>query len=358
MIKILIINPFGIGDVIFSTPLIASLKRSFPAIRIGYICNERASQILSASPSVDKIFVYEKDDYRDIWKRSKKEWIKKLSGFLDDIRKEKFDVSIDLSLSYQYSMFCMFIGIPRRIGFNYRGRGRFLTSKVDVKDFDDKHIIEYYLDMLKPLDLKTCGIATPNISVSASDMEWADKILSRGGITESDSAVGIICGGGASWGVDAGRKRWDKNKFASLTDKLIDSYGVKAVFLGDKNDAALVKDVRSVMKNAALDLSGETTVGQMAAVMKRCRVIITNDGGPLHMGVGLDVNTVSIFGPVDEKTYGPYPESGKHIVISRKDIKCRPCYKKFKYNKCDDRICLDSISVDDVYAAAERLLKR
>lgn len=357
MRRILIVNPLGIGDVIFSTPLITVLKNFYPESYIGYICNKRVTGLVSANPDIDKVFVYEKDEYRDAWKRSKLGCLKRVWGFLGTIKKEKFDISIDFTLGYQYSMLLMLSGIKKRIGFNYRSRGRFLTSKVDLANFDDKHVVEYYLDMLKPLGIEVeKGIVT-KVCVLGRDSEWADKELGLRGIAGKDVLVGIVCGGGASWGADARYKRWDKNKFATLADKLIDAHGVKVIFLGDDKESTLVKDVRSAMKSPSVDLSGETTVGQMAAIMKKCRAVITNDGGPLHMAVGLGVNTVSIFGPVDEKTYGPYPKSDKHFVISRSDVVCRPCYKSFRYNKCEDRVCLNSITVAEVCRAAEKVLK-
>lgn len=357
-IKLLIINPFGIGDVIFSTPLITAIKKKFPESCIGYVCNKRVSELIATNPSIDKIFVYEKDDYRDTWKRSKKEYIRKIWESLGSIKKEKFDISIDLSLGYQYSMLLMLIGIKKRIGFNYRDRGKFLTSRVGITSFDDKHVIEHYLDMLKPLNIASSKETSPKIYVSAQDSQWADKILSGCGVTNNDQLIGIICGCGASWGVDADCRRWDRRKFATLADKLIENYNARIIFLGDKKESTLASGARQVMKGPSIDLSGVTTVGQMAAIINKCRVVITNDGGPLHVAVALGVNTVSIFGPVDENVYGPYPKSDKHIVVSKKDVKCRPCYKKFKYNKCDNRICLDLITVDEVYAAVDGILKR
>jgi ADP-heptose:LPS heptosyltransferase len=76
------------------------------------------------------------------------------------------------------------------------------------------------------------------------------------------------------------------------------------------------------------------------------------------MAVGMGVNTVSIFGPVDENIYGPYPYGPNHAVISKKDLKCRPCYKKFKHNVCKERPCLKGIGPEEVLAAAECLLAK
>ena len=74
------------------------------------------------------------------------------------------------------------------------------------------------------------------------------------------------------------------------------------------------------------------------------------------MAVGLGLKTVSIFGPVDEKIYGPYPINKDHVVVSKSDVSCRPCYKKFKYKICENRTCLTSIKPEEVLEAADKLL--
>ena len=76
------------------------------------------------------------------------------------------------------------------------------------------------------------------------------------------------------------------------------------------------------------------------------------------MAASLGIKTVSLFGPVNEATYGPYPIGANHIIIAKKDMSCRPCYKKFKYNTCDKKLCLETITVDEVFQAAEEALKK
>src|SRR3990167_243014 len=88
--KVLIINIFGIGDVLFTTPLIASLKAHDPSSYIGYICNMRTAPMLAGNKAINKIFVYEKDDFRDIFRRSKIEFVKKVCQSIKDIKDEQF----------------------------------------------------------------------------------------------------------------------------------------------------------------------------------------------------------------------------------------------------------------------------
>ena len=125
-----------------------------------------------------------------------------------------------------------------------------------------------------------------------------------------------------------------------------------------KRSIGICEDVRTQTGGKAINYSGKTSIEKLIGILTKCKVVITNEGGMLHMAAGLGIKTVSIFGPVDEATYGPYPKSANHIILSKKDVPCRPCYKKFKYNDCSERRCLDAITVDEVFQAAEEVLKR
>ncbi|MDD5423113.1 MAG: glycosyltransferase family 9 protein [Candidatus Omnitrophica bacterium] len=355
--RILIINPFGIGDVIFSTPLVAILRMKYPESFIGYICNKRAYEVLKTNPNLNKIFIYEKDDYRHIWKRSKIGFLKEIFYFLNKIRKEKFDLVIDLSLGYQYSMFMKLIGMRQRIGFNYHKRGRFLTKKIDIDGFHEKHVIEYYLDLLKLINIDISGYkVAPKVYTDSSQKGTVDGFLKAHGVTDKDIVIGMIAGCGASWGADAVYRRWDGKKFALLSEKLMKRYGAKILMMGDHKDADVCRGIEAFMDSKVINLCGKTSMEEFMEYLKRCRLVVTNDGGPLHTAVGLGVSTVSIFGPVDEVVYGPYKSDILHKVVSKRGLACRPCYKRFKFNKCDNRICLDSITVDDVMKACEEII--
>src|SRR3989338_1165696 len=217
--KILIVNPFGIGDVIFSTPLVEVLKARFSGSRIGYVCNARAYEVIKTNPFLEKIFVYEKDDYRVCWQIHKAECVRKIWRFLNSIRNEKFDLSIDLSLGYQYSMFLKFLGVKRRLGFNYRERGIFLTDRIDVDGFHDKHVIEYYLDLARLLGVDTAGCdIRPRVYINESERALLSDLLKKLNISGGELVIGIVPGCGASWGIDAKYRRWDRKNFAALAD--------------------------------------------------------------------------------------------------------------------------------------------
>lgn len=343
--NILIINPFGVGDVLFSTPLISVIKEKYLGSYIGYICNIRTREILETNPDVDEIFVFERDEYRALWRHSKVNCAKRIYAFWKEIKKRRFDVVIDLSLGKEYAFLCWLAGIKERRGFDYKGRGRFLTHKIPFDGFNDKPVAEYYLDVIEGKGQKTTVLLP-----TEEDKRYIDKFLK-----DKDSLlIGIAPGGGVSFGKeDQDRRRWGAKKFSQLADRIIERLNAKVILIWGHGEEDLVKEIKALMTQGAL-IAPETTIRQMAALCKRCKLVLCSEGGPLHIASSQRVRTVSIFGPVDEKVYGPYPPGENNVVVSS-DLECRPCYKRFKLPECDTKKCMEDISVDTVFNAFLRV---
>jgi len=146
------------------------------------------------------------------------------------------------------------------------------------------------------------------------------------------------------------------HNFAKVCEDISAKYGAKVILFGSASEKEICDDIVNSIKTKVIMACGKTRIGEFLALLERCNLIITNDGGPLHMAVAVGTKTISIFGPVDEKIYGPYPPDPNHIVLSVKDLPCRPCYQKFKYNTCDKRTCLSRITPADVMDAADIIL--
>lgn len=353
--KILLINPFGVGDVLFTTPIIHTLKDAFPGVKLGYLCNNRPVDIIKNNPYIDYVFIYDRDEFVALRKKSFLAWVKKSLEFLGQIKAERFDAALDFSLNTQYGFFSWYAGIKNRIGYDFKKRGGFLTKRIGLSGYSEKHIVEYYGGLLKCLgiDLKYSNL---ELYLKKEDKESIEGILSKEGISGSGFLIGIIPGAGRSWGKDAYLKHWRPEKFAQVADKLVENYKAKIIIMGDFSEKNLAQTVIDNMQNKAIGLSGLTTIGELAALLSMMKLVVTNDGGPLHMAVALGVKTVSIFGMVDEKAYGPYPPGNNHIVI-KKDLSCRPCYRNFRLSEClNSRRCIEDITVDEVYSAIQRLI--
>ena len=353
--KILVINPFGIGDVLFTTPVIKALKQQYPDAFIGYWSNLRVKPILESNSQINKVFALSRGDLKKLYQESFFKGIWSAIKLVWEIKKEHFDICFDFSLDHRYSLLAKLIGIRQRIGFNYKGRGRFLTKRIDLTGYQEKHVVEYYLELLKFLDIPVVDKSL-YLGVSEESQQKAQDMLAQGGIEENDLVIGIAPGAGGSWGKDASYKHWPALKFAQVAERLATELKAKIVILGDESEQKIAEVIAHVLRNKPIDLTGKTGLEILPAVIKNCNLLITNDGGPMHMAVALGVKTVSVFGPVSEVVYGPFSSSNEHVVL-KSDISCRPCYNNFRLAACDkDRECLKSVSVDAVFEASRKLL--
>jgi len=349
--KILIANQFGIGDVLFTFPMISAIRKSHPQANIGYLCNRRTEAIVKDNPDVNDIFIYEKDELR---RRGSGGYFKGVLKLKKEIKNKKYDIAFDLTLSRLFGFLFFLAGIKRRIGYDYKGRGIFLTDKIKINGYHDKHMVLYYADLLKFVNIELRDLKM-ELFVKNEDKIWADNLFKQNKIGENDTVVAIIPGGGASWGKDAIIKQWDKENFAKVADELNKKRNAKIILMGSAKDKTLCDRIKEILHDKAIDITGKTTLGQFAATLKKCKLAVCNDGGPLHVAVCAGIKTVSIFGPVDEKVYGPLPLGGNHLV-AKADIVCRPCYKNFKYKKCQGLECLKNVPVGEVIKACEKLL--
>ncbi len=354
--KILIINPFGIGDVLFTTPLIHTLKDAFPGVGIGYLCNRRSLAVLENNLFLDYLFVYERDEFEAVRRKSFFLWLGKINLLLNEIKKERFEVCLDFSLNRQYGFFSWYCGIPERIGYDFKNRGNFLTKKIRLSGYTGKHVIEYYLGLLKFLNLEV-KYRNPEFYLKEEDLAWAEQFLADKQVDVDNLLVVLIPAGGKSWGKDSYLKHWPVENFARLADKIVEKYKATIIILGDSSEKEICSSLKNNMHYGALDLSGEITINQLGALISKAGLVITNDGGPLHIAVALGRKTLSFFGPVDPAVYGPYPLDPQRHAVLFKELDCRPCYQNFRLKTCSkDRLCLKGITLQDAEEALAKLL--
>lgn len=346
MNKILFINTFGIGDVLFTTPLITHLKTKWPQARIDYISNSRTAPVLEADEAITHVYVYDRDAFVAVQKKSQIAFVKKWRVFFDEIKSQKYDLIVDLSMGSQMGLLGKLAGVPMRIGYNYRGRGRHLTHPIDLKGFEVRHVASYHLDLLKILDIIPQEVSM-RFTVPQADQDWLDLWLNQTAIDATRPWVTLVPGGGASWGKSAGQKRWPAGKYAELADKIVANSGVQIILVGDQSEKELCEDVKAHMTHPAFNAAGQTTILQLAALMQRSQFSVLNDGGPLHIAVAAGAKTVSIFGPVDPQVYGPFPRQGHEVVT--KGLVCQPCYRRFRMSDCSHLSCLRDLNVDEVF---------
>lgn len=356
MKRVLIANIFGIGDVLNSTPLILNLKKEYKGITIDYLCNGRTKGILKNNPDIDKIFVYEKDDFIKLWQKNVYEFVKVVYSLFLGIRSRKYDAVFDLTLSRKFGLFFILAGIQERIGLNYKKRGMFLTKRVDFSGFNHAHVIEYYLELLKKIGMNDLDKNMQLIPDNAGSERISAYLKKKG--NQDKRLVLLNPGGGASWGKQAYRRRWSTENFARTAD-IISENSINVAIIGDIFEKDICKDVSDKMKTKPVFVENNLSLCDYIALLNKCSLLLCNDGGPLHIATALDIKAVFIFGPVDEKIYGPYPASNKRRVITARDVNCRPCYKKFRLPECEYGMrCLNEITPKKTAIICLELLER
>jgi heptosyltransferase-2 len=290
-------------------------------------------------PFVDEIISFnKKGGLRSVWEDLK---------IARSLKERRFDLAVILPRSFR-SAFQMFLaGIPVRIGYQDEGRSFFLTRGVRRTDkVLHGHRVYYYQKILEPLG-KAGGYPSPRIFLREEDRKWADQTLKELGIPDGRLLIGM--NPGATYGL---AKCWHPARFGQLGKKL--SWEHKATFLlfGTKAEAPIVKEILDHMGPAGIDLTGKTQLLQLAALLERCGLLVTNDTGTMHVATAVGTPVVAVFGSTDPVTTGPWGEG--HTVV-RREVPCSPCLKRV----CPtDHQCMELITVEEVAEAVSRQLGR
>jgi ADP-heptose:LPS heptosyltransferase len=354
--KILIINPFGIGDVLFSTPLVSNVHSAYPQADIYYLCNKRVEPLLKNHPRIKKIFVYERDDFEALKKESILKYWGKYARFIHAIRREKIDLAIDLSLNTKFGLYALLAAIPVRAGLNFKKRGRFLTRPVPFHGFSAKHVVEHYLDVLRALAIPVIALDMELFLPPEAEREAAQIIQKKWPAPKL--VVGVAPFGGQAFGAQAGIKRWPREHFVAMIERLIRELDARVIIMSGPTEREETRALMSALSEPEKCCeTSDCSIPLLAALVKKCDLIIANDTGPLRFANAFRNRTIALFGPVDEVAYGLYPPRECFSLLTHA-VACRPCYRSFRLATCErDKECLRGISPDAVYARAEMMLR-
>ncbi|MDF0668339.1 MAG: lipopolysaccharide heptosyltransferase II [Nitrospira sp.] len=337
--KILVRAPNWIGDAVMCEPAVRGLRSLFPEAELTMLAKPAIAELFNAHPGVNYVLRY---DDKGAHAGMSGKW--SLAGTL---RRHRFDLAVLFQNAFEAAFLAWLAGIPRRYGYATDGRVLFLTEPVAVaKGPVPVHQVEYYWNLLRPLGLAG-GATLPTLLVSTDEDRTVDVRLASVGISSSDIMLGINPGS-----IYGSAKRWLSDRFAEVAKRLVrrleqtENAQVAVVILGAKGEEPLGKDIAAQLGGRSAVLSGTTTIRELMAVVKRCRLLITNDTGPMHIAAAFGVPVVAVFGPTDWRTTAPY---GQERSIVREAVDCAPCLLR----ECPiDHRCMTRVSVDRVYEAA------
>lgn len=337
--RILIVRTDRIGDVLLSTPVIKALRDNFPNAYIAMMVSPYAKDIVEGNPYLDDVIIYDKDNKHKSWQRSFK--------FAQNLKKKKFDLAVILHPTNRAHLVTFFAGIRRRIGYN-RKCSLLLTDRIKhIKQRGEKHELEYNLDLLYYLGIEPRD-KNLFLPIKPESEIWAQDLLKQEGIQEADRLLAIHPAASCK------SKIWPVERFGETAEKLAEKYGFKALLIAGPKDIALANGIAKNMHCPVINLAGKTSVSQLASVLKRCSLFISNDSGPVHIASAVGTPVISIFGRnqagLSPKRWGPL---GLKDRIIHKEFGCIEC---LAHNCVKEFACLKAITVNDVVAAADSIL--
>ena len=311
--SVLLITLSNIGDAVLTTPVLYILCREFSEAAVDVMCGPRVKEIFSSISGVRKVIPYNKFDSF----KNKVRLIFSLS--------QRYDLVVDLRHTL----------IPLLIGSRYR-------TAFWRKPGERAYMKDVHLDRLKQLGINT-EKADFLIEINEEDEKIAGNLL---GPFKTKEALMAMAPGALSE-----VKRWPAGRFKETAVELAGGLNAHIVLVGDKNDCRIADEITRCLPNKALNLCGKTSLMQLAAVLRKTKLLITNDSAPMHLAAAQKVPVISLFGPTNSIKYGP---RGEYDRIIKKEIDCAPCEKaQCRFNN----ECLKNIKSEEVVKAAAGILQ-
>lgn len=338
--RLLVIQLFALGDVLLSLPLVKGLRSLWPEAQMDFWMAKNWLELAPMLPYLDRVVAA---DSRSILKTLS--LLRKLRAIHYDLVFVLYPVTIGSWMAY-------LSGATYRIGYtrDYDNRDGLagveellLTHPLALAE-TMVHDTQRYLGLAHHLGLSPKW-EPPFLIPTPSDQALAQAFFQ--GVSPSARLL-IGLNPNASWE----GKRWPADKFAQLADLLIQEQKGQLLFFGATQDSEYVKKVMAMMSCPALSVAGETSLGQMAALIQACDLFISNDSGPMHMACALNVPTLAIMGPTKIEMFRPWASLSR---VVHQPLNCTPCqHENTAY--CQHFLCINSIAVEDVYEAVREMI--
>ncbi|OGW37999.1 MAG: hypothetical protein A2Y97_10040 [Nitrospirae bacterium RBG_13_39_12] len=290
-------------------------------------------ELLEGHPMIKRLWIINKDTWKNI--KNVGNTIKELRVLFRDLKKEKFDIVIDLQGLLRSGVITSATGAPVRIGFSEAREGSRVFYTHKIKGGKDIHAVDRYLKIAAFIGCDTSDICFPfplysKLSSSIFHLSSFIPYLSEG--------YAVIVPG-ARWKT----KIWPAEYFGELSFKL----PIRTVIAGSKKDMDIANKIVVLSNGNSISLAGKTDLKELIEVIRGAKFVVSNDSGPMHIAAALGIPVFAIFGPTDPLRTGPY---GKMHTVIKEDTPCAPCFKK----TCSEMKCMNDLSTEKVYEAIKR----
>jgi ADP-heptose:LPS heptosyltransferase len=318
--KILVIKLRAIGDVLLSTPVIHNLRDAFPDAQLDFLVEPLSVNILLGNPYINNIILFLRGE-------------RSYFSFLRSLKEKKYDLVIDLFCNPRSAQMTYFTRAKYRVGYAFRLR-KYAYNILLQSRSEEVHNIDFNIDALRALDINVKYKST-ELYLSCGDNDFADNFYRRT-FKANYIVFGINAGGSCQ------SRLWGLTKYAGLADKIIESFNYKVLVFWGPGQEQICETLKSLMKYDPI-IAPPTTLKEMAALQRKCKFVISNDSGPMHIAASMGIPTLGIMGPTRPFAQGPIGNNCTFIV--KEGLDCLGC----NLTSCKDNKCMTDLSVDEVY---------
>jgi lipopolysaccharide heptosyltransferase II len=349
-VKILLVRLRLVGDVVFTTPLVRALRRQFPNAHLTYAVEPAAAPVVQDNPHLNEVIVLPQA-------RGLQRLRVDIAAALR-IRRQRFDVAIDLHGGPRSAWLTWASGAPTRIGYAIAGRSWMYTTVVPrAADLAPRHSVANQWDLLRPLGIEPGTPATDPVEIPESAVAGTavGARLEAAGVTAAHALVVIHVSAGNAF------RRWPPAAFEDLVVGLVQRDGRRRVVLtsgpSDADAARRIADAARARlgdRAHAVPDAGEFDLAELRTLVARASVYIGGDSGPLHVAAATRTPIVALLGPTLPERSKPWRDPGWFVEMVDMQLPCRPCNQRV----CEpgDFRCLTWIKPERVLEATERAL--
>ncbi len=350
--RFLIVQLADIGDLILSTPALAALRDAHPDAHIALLTTDHAAPVLPDG-LVNEVIAFDKHTFDSPRSLLHPANLRQALALALRLRRGRYDTTIFFHHfttrfgALKFAALAWSAASVNRIGLD-NGSGFFLSHRLVDQGFGARHQAQYWLDLV--------GIAGADTSPRPAQVNISDVVgaeLSSASTGDHKRRIAIHAGSG---GYSTAR-RWDAVKFAAVADQLAADYDAEIVLVGTASDDAPA--VAAAMTTTPTDLSGQTTLAELAGVLQSCDLFIGADSGVLHLAAAAGMPVVAVFGPSNAAAWGAWTPGGRSVIV-RSAPECSPCsyvdHSIGLREGCAARTCMRMVTADQVVAAAKAML--
>jgi ADP-heptose:LPS heptosyltransferase len=331
---------WGIGNAALMLPVLRSLRARYPGARLTVVT-------LAGNRT---LFRGVADRVVTVRMRPASLACLDLLRAIGELRRTGVDLALDFEQYVRASQILLYLAGARQVlAYDTAGQQRAELADVKVPYDDTCHTGETYLALARAAGLRERAyrpgglVPEPAAVASLGRRPWLPR----------DDAPLVVMHPGS--GDNFPGRRWPTRRFGLVARRLVDEAGAVVAVTGTADEAGLVGEVVEAAQRPLVDLAGALTLDELVALLARARLLVANDTGPVHLAGALGVPVVGLYGPNTPRLYGPLAPGS---VAFYDAPPCSPCITNFNYktSRCRNPVCIRAHDVEDVGAAALRLL--